>query len=58
VFEHDHAYFRERTDHVTKSSFISYQQPKRTLSNEFHNRVINENQWFYNAFYPEVLSER
>ncbi len=43
LFEHDHAYFRERTDHETLTSFRIYSEPKRTLSNEFHNRVIKQN---------------
>lgn len=57
LFEHDHAYFRERTDHVTQKRFRMYKEPMRKLSNEFHNMVVNENKWFYNAFYPEVLGE-
>jgi hypothetical protein len=58
MIEHDHAYFRERTDHVTNSSFVYYKEPKRNLPESFHKRVIDENVWFYNAFYPEVLNER
>ena len=55
LFEHDHAYFRERTDHVTKSKFVYYTDPVRTLSESFHERVLKENNWFYKSFYPEVL---
>lgn len=58
LYEHDHAYFRERTDHVTKPSFISYKEPIRTLPESFHKRVIDEHKWFYDAFYPEVLNEK
>lgn len=55
LFEHDHAYFREKTDHVTKPKFITYTEPKRNLPKEFHDRVIKENMWFYESFYPETL---
>jgi sulfotransferase len=57
LYEHDHAYFREKTDHVVQTRFQLYKEPVRSLSNEFHDRVIKENLWFYNAFYPEVLNE-
>jgi hypothetical protein len=56
LFEHDHAYFRERTDHVTKSKFVYYKDPVRTLPDSFHERVLKENNWFYKSFYPEVLA--
>lgn len=56
VFEHDHAYFRERTDHVTKKSFVYYKEPERLLPDSFHQRVLTENKWFYQSFYPEALS--
>lgn len=55
LFEHDHAYFRERTDHVVKPKFMMYSEPNRVLPPEFHERVIKENLWFYKSFYPEVL---
>lgn len=59
MYEHDHAYFRERTDHVTDSKFLYYQKPVRTLSSELHQRIINENRWFYDGFYPiEIENER
>ena len=57
LYEHDHAYFREKTDHVVQTRFQLHKEPVRNLSNEFHDRVIKENLWFYNAFYPEVLNE-
>jgi sulfotransferase len=56
LFEHDHAYFREKTDHETLPKFRFYSEPKRILSNEFHERVVKENIWFYESFYPEVLN--
>ena len=56
LFEHDHAYFRERTDHVIKSKFVYYEDPVRTLPESFHERVLKENHWFYKSFYPEVLA--
>ena len=56
IFEHDHAYFRERTDHITKSSFVYYKSPERILPDSFHQQVLIENAWFYEGFYPEALS--
>ena len=55
MFEHDHAYFRERTDHVTMPQFRYYEKPKRTLLDSFHARVLKENRWFYEGFYPDEL---
>lgn len=55
MFEHDNAYFMERTNHRTKPSFIEWQPPKRRLSDRIHNRILEEYNWFYNAFYPEEL---
>lgn len=55
VFEHDHAYFRERTDHITKSKFEYYKKPKRTLSEQFHKKILQEFRWYYDAFYPDEL---
>ena len=56
LHEHDHAYFREKTDHKTHPKFKYYTEPQRVLSNIFHDRVVTENRWFYEAFYPEVLN--
>lgn len=56
MFEHDNAYFREKTDHVVKPQMISWSEPKRALSDDFHKRVIDNHMWFYRAFYPEVIS--
>lgn len=58
LVEHDHAYFRERTEHETLPKFRLYQEPVRTLSAEFHQRIVKEFNWFYEAFYPEVKHER
>lgn len=55
-FEHDHAYFRERTEHEVLPKFRYYTEPKRTLPDSFHNKVINEYRWFYEGFYPEEIS--
>lgn len=55
MFEHDNAYFMEKTDHRTKPSFIKWQPPKRLLSERIHNRILEEYQWFYEGFYPEEL---
>ena len=58
LFEHDHAYFRERTEHKTLPSFRLYQDPERKLNANIHKKAIQENKWFYESFYPEVLNER
>lgn len=55
VFEHDHAYFRERTDHHVQRQFRLWRDPVRDLPASFHQRIINEHKWFYEGFYPEVL---
>lgn len=55
MFEHDNAYFREKTDHHTKPSLLPWKEPTRVLSDKFHQQVIKDNSWFYRSFYPEVL---
>jgi len=55
MFEHDNAYFAEKTEHVTKPQLLPWKEPNRKLSDGFHNHIINSNKWFYEAFYPEVL---
>lgn len=52
LYEHDHAYFREKTSHVVQSKMIEWQEPKRNLSTNFHEKVMNEHRWFYDGFYP------
>lgn len=56
LFEHDHAYFREKTDHETLPTFRFHSEPKRKLPESFHNRVLKDNRWFYEAFYPSEIS--
>ena len=55
LFEHDHAYFRERTDHHTQPQLMPWKEPTRSLSEGFHNKVITNHKWFYEGFYPDVL---
>jgi hypothetical protein len=55
MFEHDNAYFREKTDHRTQPKLTAWGDPVRVLSAKFHQQVVNNNSWFYKAFYPEVL---
>jgi sulfotransferase len=55
MFEHDNAYFREKTDHRTKSVLQTWKEPTRVLSTQFHQQIIKDNSWFYRSFYPEVL---
>lgn len=55
LFEHDNAYFREKTDHHTKPALLPWKDPERKLSKNFHEKIVNQNIWFYKSFYPEVL---
>jgi sulfotransferase len=55
IFEHDHAYFREKTDHFTQRKFLYNHKPERTLPASFHKRVVNEFKWFYEGFYPDEV---
>ena len=57
IYEHDNAYFRERTDHEVKPKFRYYSEPERELPENFHRKIVKEQRWFYEAFYPEVLDE-
>jgi len=54
LYEHDHAYFKEKTSHVVKREMIKYTDPVRNLSNNFHDKVLNEHRWFYDGFYPNA----
>lgn len=55
LFEHDHAYFRERTDHKTKPRFLYYKKPVRVLSDQFHEEILKNFKWYYQGFYPDAL---
>jgi sulfotransferase len=55
LFEHDNAYFAEKTDHKVELKLKTWSDPVRGLSDEFHDNVVKNNLWFYNSFYPEVL---
>lgn len=55
LFEHDHAYFRERTDHVVNPRFQYYKKPVRTMSERFQEQVLTDYKWFYEGFYPDAL---
>lgn len=57
MFEHDHAYFRERTSHKTNKVFQSYSIPKRSLPQWFQDRILKEYRWFYEGFYPAELEK-
>lgn len=56
LFEHDNVYFKQRSIHTTLSQFKYYTQPKRSLPDRFHQRVVEENRWYYEELYPEVLN--
>ena len=56
LFEHDHAYFRERTEHKIKSSFQYYKKPERVISQDLQNKIVKEFEWFYKGFYPNELT--
>jgi hypothetical protein len=55
LFEHDHAYFKERVDHITHKTFQYYKEPVRTLSKQFQNEILKNYKWFYDGFYPDAL---
>jgi sulfotransferase len=54
MFEHDNAYFMEKTSHRTKPTLVPWKEPVRVLSDKFHEKIIQENAWFYKSFYPDV----
>lgn len=56
LFEHDHAYFRERTDHKTISTFRQHQENRKHLSNNLEKMILENNKDFYKIFYPDAIS--
>jgi len=56
LFEHDHAYFRERTSHKVHHTIIPWKEPNRVLSDSFHAKIIANHRWFYEGFYPNEIS--
>lgn len=57
MFEHDHAYFRERTSHRTEQKFRSFTTPQRIMPQWFQDRILKEYRWFYESFYPVELEK-
>jgi hypothetical protein len=55
LFEHDHAYFKERTDHKVNPQFQYYKEPVRTISDRFQKEILKNYHWFYEGFYPDAL---
>lgn len=55
MFEHDHAYFRERTSHKVEPSILTKKVQKRHFSESMQQRIVQENQAFYQTFYPSAL---
>jgi hypothetical protein len=55
MFEHDHAYFSEITCHKTEPVFKSWEDPVRALDPRLHESIINNNKWYYETFYKDVL---
>lgn len=58
IYEHDHAYFRERTSHKVQSSLTTYKQPDYQMSHELQRMIVNHNKDFYNMFYPELTEQQ
>lgn len=56
LFEHDNAYFREKTDHKVKQNFVNWKEPVRKLSKEFHDNILMRYKKYYEDFYPEVIN--
>lgn len=52
LYEHDHAYFREKTSHVVKRQVTKHADPIRKLSEKFHQRIVDDHKWYYEGFYP------
>lgn len=57
VYEHDHAYFRERTSHRTQKSILQYTQPPLEMSKALQEQIVHHNIDFYKLFYPELLED-
>lgn len=55
VFEHDNAYFREKTSHYIQPKIVKWSTPNRKLSQSFHSKILKDYEWFYHSFYPETL---
>lgn len=55
LFEHDNAYFRERTCHKVYHELESSKDRQRTISDSLQQKIIDNNQWFYNSFYPDAI---
>lgn len=55
LFEHDNAYFREKTCHKVHPELKSFKDVKRTISGSLQQKIVDNNQWFYDSFYPNVL---
>lgn len=55
LYEHDNAYFRERTSHKTKTVFQRHCVPIRIITSKLQDKILKDNQWFYESFYPELL---
>ena len=56
MFEHDGAYFRERTSHKVEGSLKGRTLPNREGNKELMDMIVKQNIPYYEMFYPEVLA--
>lgn len=55
LYEHDAAYFRERTSHRVQSSLLNKVVEPRQCSPELLDAIFKNNIPYYETFYPEVM---
>ena len=55
LYEHDAAYFRERTSHKIDSSMVGRDLPERMIPKELQDMIFEKNQGYYQTFYPEIV---
>jgi hypothetical protein len=58
LYEHDNVYQQEYTNHTTESQIIrgyDYDR-KRPLCDDFYSLIVQEYKWYYERFYPGVVS--
>ena len=55
MFEHDNAYYRERTTHKTSPVLQEWKKPNRFISDYLQSRIKHEYKSFYDSFYPEEI---
>lgn len=57
LFEHDNAYFREKTCHKVHPKLKLFKDVDRSISASLQQQIVDNNQWFYKSFYPNIINE-